>query len=179
MSGESSNLRNALRALAAEDRHARAAESVRAALREELTIRRRRRKAAIWWPAAAAACLAVGVWLGLPKQETQIAARPAVESVRGLDVQPSPAEAVPPPARTLTRLASAGGARPAEPAGVRPVSPWYFYTGLPLPGPGQVLPVEVSADLAARFGVYTAGQSVRAQIFIGDDGLARAIRFVR
>jgi hypothetical protein len=39
--------------------------------------------------------------------------------------------------------------------------------------------MEVSAATAQQFGVYVAGKTADAEILMGDDGLARAIRFLR
>jgi hypothetical protein len=68
---------------------------------------------------------------------------------------------------------------PAVGLELQPFTPWFFNTGLPLTGAGHVVRVKLSPEVAARFGVYTTGDGVQAQIFLSDDGLARAIRFVR
>jgi hypothetical protein len=59
------------------------------------------------------------------------------------------------------------------------MTPWYFYTGVPQAERGQVVRIRVSATTAAQFGIYRGTDDVPAQVFIGDDGVARAIRFVR
>ena len=81
--------------------------------------------------------------------------------------------------RALPRVHTAAVASGAATRRMRAVTPWYFYAGLPLTGSGQVVRVEVSSATAAQFGVFAGPGLVPAQVFIGDDGLARAIRFVR
>jgi hypothetical protein len=58
------------------------------------------------------------------------------------------------------------------------VTPWYFHAGLPTPATARVVRMEVSAATAQQFGVYSSGKTADAEILMGDDGLARAIRFL-
>jgi hypothetical protein len=44
---------------------------------------------------------------------------------------------------------------------------------------GQVMRLPVSAELARQFGVPQQSGEWQAEIFVGDDGLARAFRLVR
>lgn len=62
------------------------------------------------------------------------------------------------------------------------LTPWYVDEALPVAESGSVVRLEVSRATALEYGaVLPATQSgvVQAEFFVGDDGLARAIRFVR
>ena len=199
MSSNQENLRGALRLLAEETQGMEASSRVREALQRELRGRRRKSLWRAWWPmaAVAAACLVVGVWLGTTRQQAgRVApAPPVVAETRIVDPEvtpavvepPQPVAAVPPASEVQPAARRATYTAPAAPRAAgetgsrieRPVSPWYFYTGLPAPAQGQVVRVMVSAQTASQYGVVAMGTTVPAQIFIGDDGLARAIRFVR
>ncbi|MBI4889845.1 MAG: hypothetical protein HY821_04410 [Acidobacteria bacterium] len=129
---------------------------------------------------AAAAALVMGVWIGRshpaePSAEPQSAAvtapAPAVAPVaEAVTEVPAPAAAGTPRAR-LVRSAPARTAPAA--------TPWFFYNAAPLAEKGHVVPVTVPAATAAQFGVIRGTETVPAQLFIGDDGMVRAIRFVR
>ncbi|WP_321473793.1 hypothetical protein [uncultured Paludibaculum sp.] len=195
MIGDNDNLQSALKALADESRGAQASARVRDALRVELRSRNRRYLAA-WWPAAAAAALILGIWLGVPRKAVQ--PQPPVVAVAEPEPAPRPAEvgtdrevSQPAPTPAVTR-ATAAYARPPrvrpapEPVEeqpvsgtVRPLTPWYFYTGLPVSTRGQVVRIRVSNETAAQFGIVAESNAIPAQVFIGDDGVARAIRFIR
>lgn len=195
MSSNQENLREALRVIAEETQGLEASPRVAMALRKELKARRRSSLWRAWWPmaAVAAACLVVGIWLGTARQDTQVATAPREELQARFEPAPVAAEPTPvvvePPQQAPVRQAVRRAAwnAPARPPAARetggrierPVTPWYFYTGLPAPAQGQVVRVMVSAQTAAQYGVPSGGGSVPAQVFIGDDGLARAIRFVR
>ena len=180
MNRETDNLQAALRTLAAGSAGASAPDRVRRALQAELRGRRRRRLLAAWWPAAAAAAaLIVGIWLGRPQAPQAPVEAPSVAAV-----EPAPAEipAAPSPAQQPAPSESAPQARlvtAATPASSAAVTPWFLYTGVPPAARGQVVRIRVSAATAAQFGVYRGAGDVPAQVFIGDDGPARAIRFVR
>ncbi len=197
MSGENDNLQSALKALAGETSGAQASARVRDALRGELHARARRRRLSTWWPAAAAAALIIGIWLGMPRKAVQ----PQPPIVAVTDPEPAPpripevgtdreiSQPAPTPAVTRTTAAYARPPRvrqapePAEEqpvsGTVRPLTPWYFYTGLPVSTRGQVVRIRVSNETAAQFGIVAESNAVPAQVFIGDDGVARAIRFIR
>lgn len=185
MSPGNENLQSALRTLAAETAGESAPDQVKRALHSELRRRRVRRRAATWWPALATAAVALvlGIWLGRPRPQ-----QPAVDapSVAAIESAPSeaPALAEPTPAAPETAAPSARKARlvtatAARPAAGGAMTPWFFYAGLPAAERGQVVRIRVSAATAAQFGVYRGTDDVPAQVFIGDDGVARAIRFVR
>lgn len=195
MSSQNENLQNAIRALADETRGAHASDRVRDALRVELRNRTRRRRYAAWWPAAAAAALLIGIWLGIPRksdlpQVPNVAvAQPSLTQAPQL---PQPAEvgtdreiSQPQPLPTVTRSATPrvqpAAVTPqsaATESGIQAITPWYFYTGLPVSTRGQVVRIRVSNQTAAQFGILAASDAVPAQVFIGDDGVARAIRFI-
>jgi len=62
------------------------------------------------------------------------------------------------------------------------LTPWYFNEGLPEPEAGSVVRIEVLRAAADEYGVVLPESSspyVNAELYVGDDGLARAIRFVR
>lgn len=175
MSPGNDHLRAAFRALAAETADAAAPERVRRALENELRWRSRRRRLAAWWPAAAAAALILGVWLGRPGPAR---VTPPLAVVAAVD--PAPVRPVAAPVAELapeTPRARLAATRTVTPQAA--VTPWFFYTGLPPAARGQVVRIQVSSATAAQFGVFRGTGDVPAQVFIGDDGVARAIRFVR
>lgn len=181
MSRENENLQRALRALAAETAAASAPDRVQRALSAQLRGRTRRRRLATWWPAAAAAALLLGIWLGRPHPAGPPAEAPSVAAIESAPAA-APAPAAPGPDAAAPAVQSAPKARlvtVAKPANRGAVTPWFFYAGLPPVERGQVVRIRVSAATAAQFGVYGGAGHVPAQVFIGDDGVARAIRFVR
>lgn len=197
MSGENENLHSALKALAAETSGAQASAHVRHALRAELRARARRRRLSTWWPVAAAAALIIGVWLGMPRKAVQ-PQHPTVAVVEPEPARPSTPEvgtdreiSQPAPTPAITRAAASfprpSRVRPSPERSeeqpvtgtVHPLTPWYFYTGLPVSTRGQVVRIRVSNETAAQFGIIAESNAVPAQVFIGDDGVARAIRFIR
>lgn len=180
MNTDNQSLQSALRAIAAESAQAAAPDRVREELRAALQARARRRRAAAWWPAllGAAAALVVGIWLGGSRSavqpETETAAVPPAVTLPSAPAADESAVPRPAPA-PRARLARASASRPESAA----ASPWFFYSPAPVTQRGHVIPVTVSASTAAQFGIYRASDSVSAQLFIGDDGLVRAIRFVQ
>lgn len=188
MNRENDSLRDALRALAAETAEASAPDRVRQSLHSELRGRARRRRLAAWWPAAAAAALLLGIWLGRPNPAQPPAGQPSVAAIESVPPEASQALSVAPPALSPAPPAAEPAADRAPkaqlvtataPAAGRAMTPWFFYSGLPQAERGQVVRIRVSAATAAQFGVFRGTDDVPAQVFIGDDGVARAIRFVR
>ena len=59
-----------------------------------------------------------------------------------------------------------------------PLTPWYVNTGMVPVQRGQVIYMEVGPETARQFGLALAGP-IQAEVFVGDDGMARAIRLVR
>jgi hypothetical protein len=59
------------------------------------------------------------------------------------------------------------------------LTPWFYHSGLPAPRGAQIIRIPVGAETAARFGVLTARRELEAEVLLGDDGQARAIRFMR
>jgi hypothetical protein len=59
------------------------------------------------------------------------------------------------------------------------LSPWYYNTALPPAARSVLVRSEVDARTAMRFGVVSAGDTAPVQILFGEDGLPRAMRFVR
>jgi hypothetical protein len=171
------NLDRALRALAGETRDATPPPRVKGALLR--AVRARRRQTSWWWRSAAAVLLiGAGVlaarWIGtsseVPPADVAAQLTPAPEPpALLLDVPPAPR----PRSRPRPRPQ-----RWSDIATVRPVTNWYYSAGLPLTESGQVIRLEVPATTAARFGIAASGP-VQADLYVGDDGLTRAIRFVQ
>jgi hypothetical protein len=59
------------------------------------------------------------------------------------------------------------------------LSPWYYNTALPPAAHSVLVRSEVDAPTAMRFGVMSAGHTAPVEILFGEDGLPRAMRFVR
>jgi hypothetical protein len=183
MKGESEEkLVHALRRLGAETSGLEAGPHVRAALLKQFAQRPGRRILA--WPLAAAACLLAGFAIGVvqlrkgpggpePAAERPIAtAEPAAPAGNPGQLAMAAEPAAKVPAAPRIQRATAG---PTETA----LTPWYFEPGLPAPATARVIRVEVPPETAARYGVAGSGPGFDAEILIGDDGLARAIRFLR
>ena len=180
MSDGNENLRNALRTLSMETRDVCTAPRVKSNLL--LEIRKQQRNALVrkWWPAVAVAALVMGVWLGLPKAAVPVAPT-------RID---SPAEVVSTPAPTLPLVVEAPAAVPARPVRtatysapqpakqLNPLTPWYIHPGIPEARQGHMVYMDVGPETARLFGLTTTGP-LKAEVFLGDDGLARAIRLVR
>lgn len=185
------NLSRALRALAEETKQGGARSGVKTALLAEVRARRGRPRHR-WWQTAAAAVLLIGLGFGLArwvrpeKASPQVvavapAAQPgeAAQEVEVLDAPPpAPEAARAVPVIRRARAASKSPQRWSDTGKARPLTPWYFNEGLPLAERGQVIRLEVSAATAAQFGVVARGP-VKADLFVADDGLTRAIRFVQ
>jgi hypothetical protein len=174
------NLSQALRALARETVDSQASERVRIALVRELRARRRASALRLWLPVAAAVLIVVALWSVMDRR----GAAPRIPEVAAIQPQPAPMPAVLPeePAPEPAVPAVSSAVLRAKPASTRlpaPVTPWYLNTALPASAEGHVVNVTVDQAVASQFGVYIPGPSVRAQIFVGNDGLARAIRFVQ
>jgi hypothetical protein len=59
------------------------------------------------------------------------------------------------------------------------LTPWYFNTALPPSARSVMVRSAVDARTAMRFGVVPAGDTAPVEILFGEDGLPRAMRFVR
>lgn len=130
------------------------------------------------WPAVAAACLALGFWLGRDREAVSPVAEAPLKQMR----IEAPASPILRTAEPEAMSASDGPVRRvSRPSGVefRALTPWYFNSALPRPEYGRVVRMEVSRATAAQFGVYAARASAEAEVLIGEDGQAHAIRFVR
>jgi hypothetical protein len=187
MSGND-RIQAAIEAFARETANSQASPRVRARLLREVR-KRRIRHAAPWWLAAAAALvigIALGLWPRFQKQTGQIAlappAVPAVNDIEAPRVEPEEAPAIPPQlaaaARRAARAPVRQTARPAPAVSVV-ATPWIVHQALPVVQRGQVLRLPMTAELARQFGVPPHSGGWQAEVFIGDDGLARAFRLVR
>ena len=152
--GQDRWLTDALRAMAVDDRARAASPAVEARLRTEVHAihRARRRRAMTMWSAAALLAVVVAV--------------PAWRASR----------------RSPGADASRGPAAAAETAtGFLPLP----YSGVPMTN-GQLVRLQVPLAALASFGLapieaqdVSAAETVSADVLVGEDGLARAIRFVR
>ena len=185
------NLSRALQALAEETNQGGARDEVKAALLAEVRGRRGKHRQ-WWWQSAAAAVLLIGLGYGAarwsysePAPKDILAVAPAPHPVE----ERAPARVLDPVSASPETRATVAAVRRARPAPksperwsdagqTKPVTPWYFNEGLPLAERGQVIRLEVPAATAAQFGVLARGP-VKADLFIADDGLTRAIRFVQ
>jgi hypothetical protein len=96
-----------------------------------------------------------------------------VVAAPALDPLAETAPAALPPAR----LARSGHIAPPS---IEPFTPWIVRRGLPAAERGFVRRVQVSAAEARAFGIYAGSREfVNAEIVVGEDGVARAIRFLR
>lgn len=174
---EENVLRETMKALAAESAQAEASPGVRAALLKEVRARRARHVAP-WWMAAAA-LLAIGVLAGVWSRT-----RPPAASTASVPEQPVVVKALA-PERTVPEMTQPVAAPrrvgPVRPRGATLVTatPWMVHQALSPVERGQVLRLPMSAELARQFGVPQQSGEWQAEIFVGDDGLARAFRLVR
>lgn len=174
------SLETALRHLAGETAGARPAARIETALRAE--VRRQRPVRMRWWAMAAAAAMVgvVGFWTLRDREQPMavetapVAIAEQVAEIPAVDV----AEQVAPAVRRAVLRPQAPVNRGTQQRELSPLTPWYYSDGLPKPARGQIVTIRVSPATAGRFGVV-ADAPVPAQLLIGDDGLTRAIRFVR
>ncbi|MGH9356350.1 MAG: hypothetical protein ACRD10_09500 [Terriglobia bacterium] len=181
-------LTGSLRAMAARDAQEQAPDRVEAALLEHFRGRRRGALAGLWkgkWVATAAGvCLiaaGLAVWSRNPPQRVR-GSRPAVT-----------APAMPPTSRSVGTMEATArkGASVAAPKGKLAALARDSYAGfIPLPydegaaplgGSRQIVRVEVARSALASMGFPVADAAsssyVQADVLIGEDGVARAIRF--
>jgi|GEM_PF-3110481 len=198
-------LRRALAEFADETSLVTASARVHATLRREVRVKagRRRMVMGLVVSLAAAAALAAVIF-GITLRPARPVAPAIAQAQHALDVaaQPAPAPAVEPvpartvettarPARTrrgtmrssspLAASAKRGANAPAADwrKGEMVLSPWYFNTALPPAARSVLVRSEVDARTALRFGVVPAGDTAPVEILFGEDGLPRAMRFVR
>ena len=162
----------ALRALAAEDGEIEAPAGVELNLRRAFRGKRARRRAAIWSVAAAALLVAV---------VTVERSRP----------QPQPPQQAVAPAPEPIPAVAASGPLPKAPPRRRPaatpreiVTDFFPLMDVPLPfGRGEILRVNLPADAMRTVGLPVHEDRlmdrVQADVLVGEEGMARAIRFVR
>ena len=180
MSDGNENLRNALRTLSMETRDACAAPRVKSNLLKEMRKRKQNALVRKWWPAVAVAALVMGVWLGLPKAAVPVAPTKATIPTEVVEA-PAPAlpEAVEAPAVVPVRtVRTATYSAPQAAKQLNPLTPWYIHPGIPEARQGHMVYMDVGPETARLFGLTTTGP-LKAEVFLGDDGLARAIRLVR
>jgi hypothetical protein len=176
-------LHEALRGLADATSGAQAPLSLEASLRAEFRAaypKRAHRPLVVWSSALAiAAMLVVAIAIGWDTGEKPVRSaviRPPAPVEVPFAAAPLPTQLEPPRARpaALTPM-------PAAPE-FEPLSPWYYNTSLPEARLGHIVRVEVSRQAARQFGLMLPGsgpEMVKADVWIGDDGITRAIRFVR
>jgi len=186
---EAKALTESLRAVAATDAGEQAPDRVEEALLGYLRQRRRNRFARLWerkWVATAAGVCLVAVGLAVwPRHRPEPARNnPQVITAPSIPATPRNLERVEVAARTNMRTTSAAAAQavPAAESGE--------YSGfIPLPygegaaslSGGQIVRVEVARSALASMGFPVTGATsdsyVDADVLIGEDGMARAIRF--
>jgi hypothetical protein len=187
--GQWRSLQAGLRALGEETQERSAPPKLEAALRAALRARRRERLLP-WWRMAAAVVIAVSLGAGvrvvlLNRHRDVVSERNEVALPPPLPPPPvetrvAETQSAPQIERTVTaaRRAPANRVRGAveqqdNTQGI--LTPWFVNTALPDVEYGELTRVRVSSHLAAAFG----SRSTSAEVFVGEDGLARAIRFVR
>ena len=195
------SLRRALAEFTVETGSGVASDRVRRTLRREMRARSRRRwLLASLATAAALAAILFGVstrWAQpVVHSPSQTIARDA--HAPGSSTTPAPTQIVEPgvrPAGAATPSVAASALRrvrpgraaasraPAAPGDWRKgeivLSPWYYNTALPPSARSVLVRSEVDARTAMRFGVLSAGDTAPVEILFGEDGLPRAMRFVR
>jgi len=195
---QSPELQAALRALAAAERGSSAPPAVEArllqAFREQRHVPRTAVAARPWrwvWAAAVAASL-----LLLAVVDWRRGSQSQPQGAPGMKVEPIPAAAaaVPPPETVVaerTRPRPRRVVRPARAQAVAPARDRDDNEFIPLPyaariAPGEALDVvrvQVPRSTMMRFGLPVSAdrpwEPVRADLIVGQDGLTRAIRFVR
>lgn len=201
------SLRRALAEWADETALGQASDRVRLRLRREVRRRARRRWALVTLAAAAAlAAVLFGITL---RMTTAVRPGPshAARGIQapGASTTPSPAareDAATPELkaesgeagsfqRSSAAVKLAPAARSRKARNVKPeapgdwrkgevvLSPWYYNTALPPSARSVLVRSEVDARTALRFGVAPAGDTAPVEILFGEDGLPRAMRFVR
>ena len=193
------SLRRALAEFADETGLGMASERVRQRLRREVRARAYRRWAIAGLAAAAALSAIV---FGITTRSGLFVAAPQPQAVAQKSTAPvaapTPAPQVEAAARTVTASPDPGSSprplalNPKRGKGSRPpatagdwrrgdvvLTPWYFNTALPPSARSVMVRSEVDARTAMRFGVVSAGGTAPVEILFGEDGLPRAMRFVR
>jgi len=187
------SLRRALAEFAAETGSGAASDRVRQSLQHEVRRRAYRRWALAGFVAALATAAALSAILfGVTRRPaatlvpapTQTAAGrtpapndltvPAVAAVDSTTAGPPLAAGTKQVRRSRKQQAS-GDWRKGEIV----LSPWYYNTALPASARSVLVRSEVDARTAMRFGVVPAGNTAPVEILFGEDGLPRAMRFVR
>jgi hypothetical protein len=194
-------LSTGLRALAAETSPGGASPALERALVAAFNDRQHpsvhRKNVRSWLPLAAAAVLAIGVsaWLLRPGVERRVVpAPPTVEAVRNVPVAPAKAVAntAATPAAVLPNRVdqSAGGAgrrRPPQQRASRFIAAEGFVLlpaalGLPDFESGEIVRMELPVTSLPAYGLEIAPDArqspVQADLLVGQDGQARAIRLV-
>jgi hypothetical protein len=194
------SLRRALAEFADETSSGVASDRVRLALRREVRAKARRRWIlASLATAAALAAIVLGVTARRAPLVTSTAQQTAALERRAPVSSSAPArDAVAPGATAAVasprdHSVTAAVRRPARPRpsatkkeatgewrkGEMVLSPWYYNTALPPAARSVLVRSEVDARTAMRFGVVSAGDTAPVEILFGEDGLPRAMRFVR
>ena len=185
---EAQALTEDLRALGAADAQEMAPDRVEAALLDYFRQRRRRGIiGALWerkWAAAAASVCLVAVGLGVWSGHRPKPARNSQPVVTAPSIPRTPRNIGPGEVSAQAGPNTAGS--PGESAGSTHVEysgfiPLPYGEGPPSPGSGQIVRVEVARSALASMGFPVTGAAsesyVQADVLIGEDGIARAIRF--
>jgi len=181
------SIRDLLRALAEADATAEASPEIEVQLRKKFRSRKRRRAWrgitlwALWAPLAAAAAIVL-LFVFVNRKPATAPVNPVPSDTAAA---PSLEQAVPPqPASppTIMQMRKSGAARPPQPEEI--VTDFF-----PLMDPappferGKILRVELPASAMEMVGLPVHAEhltdSVQADVLVGEEGLPRAIRFVK
>jgi hypothetical protein len=177
----------ALRALAEQDGERQAPEDLEIRLRQAFRRKQahRRWRTGLAWSLAAAAAITVVFVAGSRERPKPVA--PARAPRELVAVAPVPAEIAVAPSPVPARRERAHEARPVEPQPVRQTQEvvTQFFSLLDVAPPferGELLRVTVPASTMRRVGLPVnedrLSDRVYADVLVGQEGLARAIRFV-
>jgi hypothetical protein len=170
----------ALRALANQDAGKEAPAEVETRILQTVRQRRALRvrlQATAWMAAAAAVVALIFFWKGDAPRTEPVAKAPAVEIEQPQAVAPPPTVPAPP-----RRVAKAAPARPAPPREV--VTEFYPLVDVAPPFErGQLIRVNLPAAALRNVGLPVAddrlSDRIQADVLVGEEGTARAIRFVK
>lgn len=144
-------------------------------------VRMRRKHAHAWfvYPAAAAALVAVALTVGWTHEPNGVPAAPtSPPPLRVAAVEPPvSAAAIDPAKATPVRRVARPTTRPARRAGAAFIS-WPGAGDLPAFESGELMRVDLPASVALSLGLVRAARTtvVQADVLIGQDGFARAVR---
>jgi hypothetical protein len=179
------SIRDLLRVLTEADASAEAPPEVEVRLRKKFRSRRRklaRRRVALWTPLVPAAAVIVLLFVFVHRRPATARVKPGSISTAAASSleQTSPSQAASP--RTTTHPGKSAASPPQEP---EEIDTHFFLLMDPAPPfeRGKILRVELPASAMEMVGLPVdeehLADSVQADVLIGEEGLPRAIRFVK